>query len=213
MNAIAPVLLESLRVRRRQAPLLELHRRRMEASAAALGLPFPGLAPAADGPDRVLRAALSPEGLEFSERPVGSTEPVRLVISAEVHEPYRHKTTDRGQFDRTLDQAGKAGADDGILLTAAGFVAETAIWTLLWWEGSQLAGPALELGILPSVARARLAQVAGPVAERRVGPGDLRGRPLLVANAVRGVVPVASLMGQPVPGHPDTARLAEAFWP
>lgn len=213
MNTIAPVLLETMRVRDGRIPLLDLHRRRMQESAAALGLAFPGLAPTEAGPDRVLRAALGADGLTWTERPVGSEEAVRLIVSRTVHEMYRHKTTARGQFDQTLDEARAAGADDGILLTGAGYVAEASIWTLCWWEGSHLAAPPLDLGILPAVSRVRLAQVAGGLHERRVRVEELRGRSLLVANAVRGVVPVASLMGQPVPGHPDTPRLREAFWP
>lgn len=213
MNTDAPVLLETMRVRAGRIPLLDLHRRRMQASAAALGLDFAGLAPVEAGPDRVLRAALGAGGLSWSERPVGAGDTVSLVVSRTVHEAYRHKTTTRGQFDQTLDEARAAGADDGILLTAAGYVAEASIWTLCWWEGSHLAAPALDLGILPAVSRARLGQVAGDLHERRVRIEELRGRPLLAANAVRGVVPVALLMGQPVPGHPDTPRLREAFWP
>ncbi|HWA56802.1 MAG TPA: aminotransferase class IV [Gemmatimonadales bacterium] len=213
MNSNAPALLETMRVRAGRIPLLDLHRRRLESSCRALGLPVPALDPASAGPDRTLRAEVSAAGAVVSERPLGSLEPVHLVWSSVVHEPYRHKTTARGQFDRTLDEARKAGADDGILLTRDGFVAESAIWTLFWWEGSQLAAPSLDLGILPAVSRARLAAVLGPIMERRVGPEGLKGRSLVVANAVRGPVPVASLGGQPVPPHPDTPRLARAFWP
>jgi branched-subunit amino acid aminotransferase/4-amino-4-deoxychorismate lyase len=213
VNTIAPALLETMRVRNGRIPLLALHRRRLQASAISLGLPLTELSPAEGGADRVIRAELGPAGLTFTERPLGSVTPVRLVVSRVVHHPYRHKTVERAQFDRTLDEARSSGADDGILLTPEGFVAETAIWTLVWWEGSHLAAPAFDLGILPAVSRARLEEVVGRVAERRVPPEDLRGKAILVANAARGLVPVASLSGQPVPGHPDTPRLMEAFWP
>lgn len=202
-----------MRVRNGRIPLLALHRRRLQISASSLGLPFTELAPAQGGPDRVVRAELGPLGLSITERPLGPAAPVRLIVSGVVHQPYPHKTVERAQFDRTLDQARNSGADDGILLTPDGFVAETAIWTLVWWEDSHLAAPPLDLGILPAVSRARLEEVVGRLTERRVRPVDLRGRAILVANAARGVVPVASLSGQPVPGHPDTPRLMEAFWP
>jgi branched-subunit amino acid aminotransferase/4-amino-4-deoxychorismate lyase len=213
MNSVAPVLLETMRVKDGRIPLLALHRRRFEASARALGLPAAELAPAETGEDRVIRAQLGPSGLTFTERPVGSVEPVRLLLSSTIYQPYRHKTNARAQFDQTLNAARSAGADDAILLTTDGYVAETAIWTLLWWEGSQVVAPPVDLGILPAVSRARIEQILGQLPERRVRPEGLAGSSILVANAVRGVVPVARLSGQPVPGHPDTPRLMKAFWP
>jgi para-aminobenzoate synthetase/4-amino-4-deoxychorismate lyase len=144
---------------------------------------------------------------------VGSTAPVRLIVSGEVHFPYPHKTTERGQFDRALEEAKAAGADDGLLLTSTGHVAECAIWTLFWWEGEKVATPALELGVLPGVARARLGRLLGGLRERRVGVGELRRQSLFLANAARGVVQVAALDGDPMPSDLRTVKLQEAFWP
>jgi hypothetical protein len=42
---------------------------------------------------------------------------------------------------------------------------------------------------------------------------DLRGLPLVVVNAVRGLVPVATLDGQEVPQSRATEALARRFWP
>jgi branched-subunit amino acid aminotransferase/4-amino-4-deoxychorismate lyase len=139
---------------------------------------------------------------------------VRLVtIKTVVHRPYPHKTTDRAQFTRAQDEAAAAGADDGVLLAEGGWVAEAAIWSLFWWEEGRVAGPPLGLGILPGVARARIEEMTGGIAARRVGIDGIRGRALFVANAVRGIVPVAALDGRAVPGETGTARLAAEFWP
>jgi branched-subunit amino acid aminotransferase/4-amino-4-deoxychorismate lyase len=129
-----------------------------------------------------------------------------------IHRPYPHKTTDRGQFDRALEEAGSVGADDAVLLTAGGYVAECAIWGIFWWEGRRLCAPPLSLGVLPGVARARLEELTGGISERRVGPEEIEGRGLFVANAVRGVVPVASFQGHPVPQDPGTSGLSASFW-
>jgi branched-subunit amino acid aminotransferase/4-amino-4-deoxychorismate lyase len=91
-------------------------------------------------------------------------------------------------------------------------VAECAIWGIFWWEGDRLCAPPLSLGILPGVGRARLEELTGGIVERRVGPEELEERSLLVANAVRGVVPVASFRGRPVPQDPGTSRLSRSFW-
>jgi branched-subunit amino acid aminotransferase/4-amino-4-deoxychorismate lyase len=208
-------LIETVRIRHEVAPLWYLHLRRLAGSCKALGIPLPGeLLTPAGGADRVHRIQVGPRGAGVSERPVGPGDPVRLVtVSGVVHRPYPHKTTERAQFAQAMDQARMRGADDGLLLAEGGWVAEAAIWSLFWWEGGQIAAPPLALGVLPGVARARLAEQTGNVLERRVRLDELRGRSLFVANAVRGVVPVVALDGVAVPLNEATDALARAFWP
>jgi branched-subunit amino acid aminotransferase/4-amino-4-deoxychorismate lyase len=211
---MATTLIETVRIRNAVAPLWYLHLRRMATSCRALGVPIPTeLAVPAGGADRVHRILVSRRGVVVGERPVGSTAPVRLVTSKVGHRPYPHKVVDREQFDRALAEARGAGADDGLMLTPGRQVTETSIWGIFWWEDGVLCAPALELGVLPGVARARLAELVGEVAERRPVIEEIQGRSLFVANSVRGVVPVASLDGQDVPTHPETASLGAQFWP
>jgi branched-subunit amino acid aminotransferase/4-amino-4-deoxychorismate lyase len=211
---MATTLIETVRIRNGVAPLWYLHLRRMAASCRALGVPIPvELAVPAGGADRVHRILVSRRGVVVGERPVGSTAPVRLVTSKVGHRPYPHKVVDREQFDRAVAEARAAGADDGVMLTPGRQVTETAIWGIFWWEGDVLCAPALELGVLPGVGRARLAELVGEVAERRPVIEELQGRSVFVANSVRGVVPVASLDGQVVPEDPQTTTLAAKFWP
>jgi branched-subunit amino acid aminotransferase/4-amino-4-deoxychorismate lyase len=211
---MATTLIETVRIRNGAAPLWYLHLRRMAASCRALGVPIPvELEVPSGGADRVHRILVSRRGVVAGERPVGSMAPVRLVTSKVGHRPYPHKIVDREQFDRAVAEARAAGADDGLMLTPGRQVTETSIWGIFWWEDDVLCAPALELGVLPGVARARLAELAGEVAERRPVIEELKGRSLFVANSVRGVVPVASLDGEEVPTNPATMVLAEKFWP
>ena len=77
-----------------------------------------------------------------------------------------------------------------------------------------MAAPPLEIGILPGVARARIAEMVGDIQERKATLDEIRGRPLFVANAVRGVVRVASLDGAAVPRiEAKLTALATRFWP
>ena len=123
------------------------------------------------------RIQVGPRGASVSERPVGPADPVRLVtVSGLVHRPYPHKTTDRAQFAHAMDQARTRGADDGVLLAEGGWVAEAGIWSLFWWEDGRAAAPPLALGVLPGVARARIAEQTGGVVERRVQVDQLRAR-------------------------------------
>jgi branched-subunit amino acid aminotransferase/4-amino-4-deoxychorismate lyase len=206
-------LIETIRIRNGAAPLWYLHLRRLATSCKALGVPLPGeLLTPSGGADRIHRLEVGLRGVQLSERTVGSAAPVGLLLATETHRPYPHKTTQRDQFDRALEEARAAGADDAVMLTAGGYVAECALWGLFWWEDGRLCTPALELGVLPGVARARLAELTGLV-ERRVRLEDLVSRSLLVANAARGVVPVARLEGRVVPQDPGTTRLSGSFWP
>src|SRR5918999_4123663 len=192
-------LIETIRVRNGAAPLWYLHIRRLAVSCKALGIPLPGeLIPPEGGPDRVHRLQVGMRGIQVAERLVDPPDPVKLIISRVAHHPYPHKTTERTQFDRALDTARGAEADDALLLTPGGFVAETAIYSVLWWEDGRLCGPAFDLGILPGVGRARLTELAGTVEERHSTWKDIQGCSPFLVNSVRGVVKVASVQGEPV---------------
>jgi branched-subunit amino acid aminotransferase/4-amino-4-deoxychorismate lyase len=206
-------LIETVRVRNGEAPLWYLHLRRLATSCMALGIPLPGeLLPPSGGEDRIERFEVSRKGVRVTERPVGSIEPVCLITSSVPHRAYPHKTTDRAQFDRALAEAHSAGVDDAVLLTVGGYVAETAIWGVFWWEDGLVCAPAAEMGVLPGVARARVSELVGGLAERRVQLEHLRGRSLFVANAARGVVPIALLDGVAVPQDAQNQALAARFW-
>ena len=207
-------LIETMRIRNGLAPLWYLHIRRLATSCKALGIPLPGeLPPPEGGLDRTVRWEVGMRGVQESERLVEPVERVKLIISRIAHHPYPHKTTDRAQFDRALDKARGAEADDALLLTPGGYLAETAIWSVFWWEGGKLCAPALELGILPGVGRARIAELAGEIEERRATWSEVRGFPLFLANAVRGVAKVSAVQDDAVPSAKQTDDLATRFWP
>ena len=214
MRHAPAALIETIRLRNGEAPLWYLHLRRLAVSCKALGIPLPGeLPPPAGGADRVYRLEVGMRGVQVSERLVGPTTPVRLIVSRVAHHSYPFKTTERAQFDRAQDAARAAGADDALLLTPGGFVAETAIWSVLWWEDGQLCGPGLDLGVLPGVGRARVLELAGEAQERHSTLKDVRELPLFLVNGVRGIVPVSSLDDRPVPQSSATDALARRFWP
>jgi branched-subunit amino acid aminotransferase/4-amino-4-deoxychorismate lyase len=212
-------LIETMRVREGRIPLLARHLARLERSLRELGLPPPSrdlaalVRPFAETGDAVLRLEVQDGRASVTVREVPPLAAPAVITSSEPHQPYPHKTTERACFMTAAGQAGRAGADDALLLTSEGLVAEGTVWSLFWWEGDRLRTPALTLGILPGVGRARLLELVPPTEEGRHPRAALSGKSLFLVNAVRGVVPLASLDGAPVPGDPRTAAVAERFWP
>jgi branched-subunit amino acid aminotransferase/4-amino-4-deoxychorismate lyase len=214
MRHAPPALIETIRIRNGIAPLWYLHLRRLAVSCKALGIPLPGeLPPPEGGSDRVYRMQVGMRGVQVSERLVDSTTGVKLIISRVAHHSYPYKTTDRAQFDRALDKARGAEADDALLLTPGGFIAETAICSVLWWEDGRLCAPAFDLGVLPGVGRARLTELVGQVEERHSTWTDIQGLSPFLVNSVRGVVKISSVQDQPVRPASATDALAARFWP
>ena len=213
-------LIETMRVRGGRIPFLERHLGRLERSLRELGLRQPSQAvaalvrPFAGTGDAVLRVEVC-DGratVTVSEPPALDRPSPAVITASEPHQPYPHKTTERDCFVEAAGEAEVAEADDALLVTHEGWVAEGTTWSVFWWEGDRLQTPALELEILPGIGQARVLEL-GQGEEIRARRAALDGKSLFLVNAVRGVVPIASLDGQAVPGDLRTGKLAERFWP
>ena len=209
---------ETIRVRHGQAPLLTRHATRLADACRALGLPLPGeslerlVAPWLGAGEVIVRVEAGLPGATVTTRPVPPLAPLAVIVATARHVPYPFKATERSAVVAAQSEARAAGADDALLLTASGLVAEGTVWSIFWWEGDRMATPPLALGVLPGVGRARVLELE-PAVERERTPVELERRSVFATNAVRGVVPIARLAGVPMPDHPRTARLAERFWP
>lgn len=224
MIRVAPQgLIETIRARNGRLPWLERHMARLAQSLAALQLASPPedidrlLRVAAGSEDRVVRLEVRDGRAEVSTRGVSTVTLPSVVIAAETHTPYPYKTTERRRFGKAFAAARRAGADDALLLTATGYVAEGTAWSLFWWDGENGGGnglctPAENLGVLKGIGRARIMELA-PVREVHARRAALKGRSLFLVNAVRGVVEIGSFEGQPVPRDKRTAELSSSFWP
>jgi branched-subunit amino acid aminotransferase/4-amino-4-deoxychorismate lyase len=210
---------ETIRVRNGQAPLLSGHAARFAAACQALGLPLPEeslerlVAPWFGAGDLIVRVETGLRGgATVTTRPVPPLTPLAVIVAPTRHVPYPFKVTERSAFVAAQSEARAAGADDALLVTASGLVAEGTVWSIFWWEGDRLTTPPLALGVLPGVGRARALDLE-PVVERERTPAELARRSAFALNAVRGVVPITHLAGEQLPDDPRTARLAERFWP
>ena len=211
-------LIETMRVRGGRIPFLARHLERLERSLRELGLARPSqdvqelVRPFADVGDAVLRLEVADGRASVTVRALPELAPPSVITASESHEPYPHKITERDCFVDAAREAEVAEADDALLLTHEGLVAEGTTWTLFWWDGKRLRTPAIELGILPGVARARVRELRA-VDEGRYPRDALREKSVFLTNAVRGIVPVASLDGVSVRRDRRTAELARRFWP
>lgn len=187
---------------------LDRHLDRLVASAAAFGIPADRAALArrvqdaiasASGPLRV-RLDLDPEGrVRVEARPLAA-RPFRTVWICpdaldEAGGPLcRHKTTRRDHYERPYRSALDRGADEAILLNAAGEVVEgtrTSVWIA---SGGKLWTPPLDAGGLPGVMRAHLLASRADTGEATLTRDDLEGADAVwVSNALRGLMPVRLL--------------------
>jgi len=212
-------LIETMRVRGGSIPFLDRHVARLARSVAELGLPRPKqdiaalVAPFSGTGNAVLRVEVLDGRASVTVRELPSLAPPVVITASEPHQAYPHKTTERDCFTDAGKEAEVAEADDALLVTHEGWVAEGTVWTVFWWDGDVLRTPALDLGILPGIGRARVLELVTPAEQGRHQKGALAGRSLFLTNAVRGVVPIASLDGAPAPPDSRTVDLARRFWP
>lgn len=211
-------LVETLRVRGGRIPFLACHLGRLKRSLQELGLPQPAQDVAAlvgllaETGDAVVRVEVRDGRASVTVREVPALEPPTVITASEPHRPYPHKITERDCFVDAGREAEVAEADDALLLTPEGLVAEGTVWTLFWWDGKVLRTPAIGLGILPGVGRARVLELTR-AEEGRYPREALDGKSLFLTNAVRGILPVASLDGVAGVADPRTGDLARRFWP
>ncbi|HEX6559921.1 MAG TPA: aminotransferase class IV [Longimicrobiales bacterium] len=177
-----------------------------------------GLDTAGAGPPTVL-VTISPLAADWRERaargwhlitaatrrPAPNSVPAQLKALGRVYSILAHL------------EAEAAGADDALLLTADGHVAEGPTWNFFWRKGKRLRTGALEGGILEGVTRSILLHLArGLGYETEQGlwpPDDLHDADEAFASMTSvGVVPIRSLDGRAFPSD-DCARVLQfKYW-
>ncbi|HEY2805631.1 MAG TPA: aminotransferase class IV [Gemmatimonadales bacterium] len=215
-------LFETIRFREGKALFLSQHIARLRRSCEALAraLPEPGLEERvrahAHGADLIVRVMLDELGERIESRPAPPVEPMRIVFSGTRHEPYPHKVTDRQMFDRARARVVPFRADEALLMAQGGVLAEGCVTSIFFWLGPVLCTPALDIGILPGIGRARVIELAQEnkieVREGRFTRPDIEGLPVFLANAVRGVLETAVHGDWRAVKDDRTSFLTQRFW-
>ena len=103
------------------------------------------------------------------------------------------------------------GADEAVLVTEDGFIADGALSSIVWWENETLLGPDDTTPWLPSITRElvfELASQAGyQTSQRRARPAELAGCEVWSLSALQGIRAVEAWEGVAV----SPARLASPF--
>jgi para-aminobenzoate synthetase / 4-amino-4-deoxychorismate lyase len=192
-------LLETLRLEGGRIPLLEGHLDRLSASAAHLGFACDRAAVRAllarEAGDGRLRLLLSRDGTAALERapfpsPPAAPPTVALAAAPVSSRDVRlfHKTTDRAPYDAA--RRARPDAFDVLLWNEAGEVTEFTIGNVVLELGGERVTPPRTAGLLAGVQRARLLG-RGEIRERPVEVAEaLRAKRVWLVNALRGWVPV-----------------------
>lgn len=214
---------ETIRVRGGQIPFLERHLARLRDACAASGAGTVGdglarrIQDAAKAPDMVIRVVIEDGRTRIETRVAPAAAPMRIVFSGTPYRPYPHKSTDRAVFDQARLRVVPYRADEVILLADGGVLAEGCIASVFFWLGPALCTPALDLGILPGIGRARLIELAESlgirVQEGHFTRAEAQGLPMFMVNSVRGIMETTRHGDRRSPVGDDRMRkLADRFW-
>jgi branched-chain amino acid aminotransferase len=116
-------------------------------------------------------------------------------------------------------EARRCGADEALLLNAAGSIAEASVANLFVHRGGELRTPPSTDGALEGITRATVLELAGslgiPAREQTLGRFDVfAADEAFLTGSGAGIVPIRSLDGRPVgdgtPG-PVTAKIRSAY--
>lgn len=114
-------------------------------------------------------------------------------------------------------EAEASQADDALLLTEDGAIAEGPSWNLFWRHGQVLRTASLEVGVLAGVTRTIVMELAGS-AGYRVEEGQWSRSELDHAEEAfatmtsRGIVPIRSLDGRPFRSRDCATQLQPRYW-
>ena len=214
---------------------VEDHLARLDRSLAAIGLPPAPLtavrrdmARALDGQggDGALRLFITATGtriVALADPPARVSldrlvsQPAPWIRPVGTYGPATAKTMSYGPNMAASRAAQRAGGDDALLVSLEGLVLEGPTFAVLWVRDGALVAPDLDLGLVDSISRRTLADVAGDAGIAwRVGRYDLEeirsADEVLTCSSVRPARPLRQIDDRVLPAAaPVTARLADGL--
>jgi branched-subunit amino acid aminotransferase/4-amino-4-deoxychorismate lyase len=211
---------------------LDDHLERLDRSLAAIGLP-PAPAEAlradiacvmtgqtGDGALRVYVTSTGSRILSVTEPPIRvqlrrlSSQLAPWIRPLGTYGPAAAKTMSYSPNMAASRAAERAGADDALLMSLEGLVLEGPTFAVMWVRGGRIIAPALELGLVDSISRRTVLELATEMGiEYETGRyrlDDVRhADEVMTSSAVRPLVPLEAVDDHVLPSvAPITTRLA-----
>lgn len=98
--------------------------------------------------------------------------------------PSHFKLCNMLHYRETLRSAQKAGADDGILMSTKGYVAETSVANIFWKRDKTVFTPSVSCDILPGIIRNKLIEIIKKIDSLNVEEGEFLVSELMRADTV-----------------------------
>ncbi|HSJ45904.1 MAG TPA: aminotransferase class IV [Euzebyales bacterium] len=211
------------------------HLQRLDRTLAAIGLPPAPVDPirgdlaqvlqdqTGDGALRIFVTGSGTRIVALADPPARATldhlvcQPAPWIRPLGTYGPAAAKTMSYGPNMAASRAAQRAGGDDALLISLEGLVLEGPTFTVMWMRDGELVAPALDLGLVDSISRRSILEVA-VAAGVTCRTGDytrddvLAADEVLTCSAVRPVHALTRLDDHDLPRQaPVTTRLAAAL--
>lgn len=130
----------------------------------------------------------------------------------------RFKLSGGTNYIKAASEAGRAGADDALMLTTEGNVSETTVANIFWVRDEHVYTPSEECDLLPGITRGILLDLLRDMNHVQISEGSYEPAELQAAeaawvcNSLREIQPVARLDEVKYrESHPVIYRLKESF--
>ena len=142
-----------------------------------------------------------PEGERLFLRVRNAPELTKTVSlwSSDAKDPrtnFQIKGPDLSSCQRLRRAANLRGADEALILSTDGYIADGALSSIVWWEDETLCAPDESTDWLPSITRDLIFELAGQAgyqtATKRARPVDLDGLEVWSLSALQGIRGVTS---------------------
>jgi branched-subunit amino acid aminotransferase/4-amino-4-deoxychorismate lyase len=207
---------------------LDDHLARLDHSLAVIGLPpapadviradigFVMDGQTGDGALRVFVTSTGSRIVSVSEPPIReqlrhlSRQPAPWIRPVGTYGPAAAKTMSYGPNMSATRAAGRAGADDALLISLEGVVLEGPTFSVMWARDGRIYAPALDLGLVDSISRRTVLELATEMGIDHYRLDDvLAADEVMTSSAVRPLVALEAVDDHKLPtSEPITTRLA-----